>query len=154
MRLSNCGFGGDTTLARNETLDTGRDRNGRLVSITSTGKTSSPIVVAAAFWWCVSLWLFLRHGQTDFIISVSTFMASVVGLLAWRGRLQPAIVIWMVGGWTVCWCLLPEYSITPSDRLALIWSASRNCFGGTTLMAITAVMAGVVSTAFADFRNR
>ena len=81
-------------------------------------------------------------------------MASIAGLLAWHGRLQPAIMIWMVAGWGVCWCLLPEYSYSPGDRLALIWSANRICFGGTTLMAITAVMAGVVATAIADFRNR
>ena len=124
------------------------------MSIASTGKTSSLIFVAAAFWWCVSLWLFLHIGQPDFIISVSSLLGSVAWLLAFRGRFQPGIMIWMVAGWGICWCLLPEYSYSPGDRLALIWSANRIGFGGTTLMAITAVMAGVVSTAIADFRNR
>lgn len=81
-------------------------------------------------------------------------MASVAGLLAWRARLQPGIMIWMVAGWGVCWCLLPEYSSDPGDRLALIWSANRISFGGTTLMAIAAVLAGIVSAAIAEFRQR
>lgn len=81
-------------------------------------------------------------------------MASVAGLLVWRDRLQPGIMIWMVAGWGVCWCLLPEYSYSQSDRLALIWTANRISFGGVTLMAIAAILAGIVSTAIADFRRR
>lgn len=123
------------------------------MSIASTGKISLLIVVAAVLWWCVSLWLFLHTGQTDLIISASSLLASVACILVSRGQFQPGIMIWMAVGWGVCWCLLPEYSYSPSDRLALIGSANRICFGGTTLMAITAVMAGVVSTAIADFRN-
>lgn len=119
----------------------------------STGKTSLLIVIAAALWWCVSLWIFLHRGQIDFIISVSTFMASVAGLLVWRNRFQPDIMIWMVSGWALCWCLLPEYSYDQSDRLAVIWSANRISFGGTTWMAIAAVLAGIVSVVIADFRQ-
>lgn len=81
-------------------------------------------------------------------------MAFVWGLLVWRARLQPNIMIWMVAGWAVCWCLLPEFSYDPSDRLGLMWSANRISFGGTTLMAIAAVLAGIVSVAIADFRQR
>lgn len=81
-------------------------------------------------------------------------MASVAVLLVWLDRLQPTIMICMVTGWGVCWYLLPEYSYSPSDRLALIWSANRICFGGTTLMAIAAVLAGIVSVAIADFSQR
>jgi hypothetical protein len=80
-------------------------------------------------------------------------MASVAGLLVWRDRLQPGIMIWMVVGWAVCWCLLPECSSDPGDRLALIWSANRISFGGTTLMAIAAVLTGIVAALIADFRN-
>ena len=120
------------------------------MSIASTGKTSILIVVAAALWWCVSLWLFLDNGEVDFNISVSSLLASVAGLLVWRGRFQPGIMIWMFAGWSFCWYLLPEYSCSPADRLASTWFVNRICFGGTTLMAIAAVLAGIVSTAIAD----
>jgi len=51
----------------------------------------------------------------------------------------------MAIGWGSCWFMLPEYSMSMSDRLAAFWCVNRIGFGGITLMTITALLAGVIS---------
>ncbi len=108
--------------------------------------TSTGVMLAAALlWWCVGFLTYMTGGNLSATVSAVSFILTVMCALAYFRMFKVRTGVLMIISWCLCWFLLPEFSMSMSDRLSAFWNPNRVGFGGVTLMAITALLVGVIS---------